>query len=201
MFEQQYGEQIKKKVEQGQLTVRQHMLPMLTKQSDPPGYSLDAANAALLAADEGKFIEFHDSLFAHQPEEGKRGYDKEQLIQLGRDLGITSDAFADGVRQGKYDDLLQQEMDRVTKDTSLHRDFGGGQRGFGTPTVVANGELVDLSDPAWLDTVGSSCREAERTWGAPERAVGRPEAASSATRERNGGPAPRCALGGLGLIP
>lgn len=153
MFEQQYGEQIKKKVEQGQLTVRQHMLPMLTKQSDPPGYSLDAANAALLAADEGKFIEFHDSLFAHQPEEGKRGYDKDQLIQLGRDLGITGEAFADGVRSGKYDGLLEQEMQRVSNDTSLHRDFGGGNVGFGTPTVVANGKIVDLGDTAWLDKV------------------------------------------------
>lgn len=150
-FDQQYGEQIREKVEQGQLTVRQHMLPMLVKQSSPPGYSLDSANAALLAADEGKFSEFHDSLFANQPEEGKRAYDKEQLIQLGRDLGITSEAFEEGVRNGKYNDLLEQEMKRVTEDTSLHRDFGTGEKGFGTPTVVANGELVDLGDPGWLD--------------------------------------------------
>jgi protein-disulfide isomerase len=153
MFEQEYGEQIKQKVASGQLLVRQHMLPMLVKKSDPPGYSMDAANAALLAADEGKFVEFHDSLFAHQPEEGKRGYDKEQLIQLGRDLGITGEAFATGVRTGKYEDLLNQEMKRVSEDPSLQQDFGGGQIGFGTPTVVANGEIVDHSDPAWLDKV------------------------------------------------
>ncbi|EHR59819.1 DsbA family protein [Saccharomonospora cyanea] len=150
-FEQQYGQQIMQKVAQGQLQVRQHMLPMLVEQSDPPGYSMEAANAALLAADEGKFVEFHDSLFASQPEEGKRGYDKEQLIQLGRDLGITSDAFAEGVRSGKYEKLLDQEMQRVSEDTSLHQDFGGGQVGFGTPTVVANGRIVNLGDTAWLD--------------------------------------------------
>ena len=152
-FEHQYGPQLKDKVASGQVQVRQHMLPMLMERSDPPGYSLDSANAALLAADEGKFVEFHDSLFAQQPEEGKRGYDKDQLIQLGRDLGITGEAFADGVRSGKYDGLLEQEMRRVSNDTSLHRDFGGGNVGFGTPTVVANGKIVDLGDTAWLDKV------------------------------------------------
>jgi protein-disulfide isomerase len=152
-FEQQYGQQLKDKLAAGQVQVRQHMLPMLVEQSDPPGYSLDSANAALLAAEAGKFLEFHDSLFAQQPEEGKRGYDKQQLIQLGRDLGITDPAFAEGVRSGKYDDLLQQEMKRVSEDTSLHRDFGGGNVGFGTPTVVVDGEIVDLSDTGWLDKV------------------------------------------------
>ncbi|TLW90580.1 hypothetical protein FFT09_19700 [Saccharomonospora piscinae] len=155
-FEQQYGEQLKEQVEQGTVRLRQHMLPMLDERSDPPGYSLDAANAALLAADAGKFTAFHDSLFASQPEEGKRAYDDEQLIQLGRDVGITGDAFAEGVRSGTYDDLLQREMQRVADDTSLHRDFGDGNVGFGTPTVVADGEMVDLADEAWLDKLVAS---------------------------------------------
>ncbi|WP_019819074.1 DsbA family protein [Saccharomonospora saliphila] len=153
-FEEQYGQRIAERVAAGELTVRTHMVPMLTELSDPPGYSLDAANAALLAADEGVFTEYHDSLFAAQPEEGKRGYDDEQLIQLGRDLGITGDAFAEGVRGGTYDDLLKQEMRRVNEDTSLHRDLGGDEPAFGTPLVVADdGEIVDISDPRWLDRV------------------------------------------------
>ncbi|EID53466.1 DsbA family protein [Saccharomonospora xinjiangensis] len=152
-FDQQYGAQIKQKVADGTVQVRQHMLPMLVEMSDPPGYSMESANAALLAADAGKFVEFHDSLFANQPEEGKRGYDKDQLIQLGRDLGITDKAFAEGVRNGKYEKVLTEEMERVSADTSLRRDFGGGRVGFGTPTVVANGKIVDIGDPAWLDKV------------------------------------------------
>lgn len=151
-FEHQYGAQIEQKVAQGQLRVRTHMLPMLSKQSDPPGYSLDSANAALLAADAGKFPAYHDSLFAHQPEEGKRGYSKDQLIQLGRDLGITDPAFAEGVRNGTYDQQLNAELERVVNDPALHQDFGNGQKGFGTPTVVANGSIVTL-DQGWLDRV------------------------------------------------
>lgn len=152
-FEETYGDQIDEKLQQGELRVRTHVLPMLVDKSDPPGYSLDAANAALVAADEGKFSAFHDSLFANQPEEGKRGYSDEQLIELGRELGITSKSFADDVRAGTYDAQLEAEMQRVLSDPSLQRDFGNGQRGFGTPTVVADGTIVDIGDEQWLDKV------------------------------------------------
>lgn len=157
-FHEAYGRQIQQKVADGVLQVRTHMVPLLVNASDPPGYSLDAANAALLAADEGKFTAFHDSLYASQPEEGKRGYSKDQLIQLGRDLGITSQAFADGVRNGRFDRQLTAEMERISNDPSLHQDFGDGQRGFGTPTVVADGKIVDFRDQRWLDKLTAGSR-------------------------------------------
>ncbi|WP_007023825.1 DsbA family protein [Saccharomonospora iraqiensis] len=157
-FEQQYGEQIRDRVAQGQLAVRNHMVPMLTERSDPAGYSLHAANAALLAADAGTFTEYHDSLFAAQPGEGARAYDKDQLIQLGRDLGITDPAFAEGVRNGKYEDLLNRKMEQVESDSSLHRDLGRGPA-FATPLVVADGEVVDaFNNPNWLDDVVADAR-------------------------------------------
>lgn len=99
-FEQEWSDEIHQRVEAGQLRVRQHMVPMLVNLSDPPGYSLDAANAAVCAADEGEFSAFHDSLFAAQPAEGARGWDKGQLIKLGRDLGISGEKFANCVRNG-----------------------------------------------------------------------------------------------------
>ena len=99
-FEKQYKGQIEQAVNDGKLQVRYHMVPLLNTKSDPPGYSLDSANAALAAADAGKFVQFHDALFANQPEEGKRGYDKAQLIKLGKDVGITDPKFAaDGQRR------------------------------------------------------------------------------------------------------
>lgn len=149
-FEEAYGDRIDRLVAAGELRVRTHPLPLLVDSSDPPGYSLDAADAALLAADEGRFAAYHDSLFAHQPEEGARGYDDEQLIRLGRDLGIDGRSFAEGVRNGKYDEQLRDKLRRVTNDPSLRRDLGG-EPGFGTPTVVANGSVVDTSDERWLD--------------------------------------------------
>ncbi|WP_199434246.1 DsbA family protein [Qaidamihabitans albus] len=149
-FEESYGDRLQREMAQGNLRVRTHMVPMLVERSDPPGYSLDAANAALLAADEGRFTAYHDSLFAAQPEEGKRGYDDGQLIQLGHDLGITGQAFAEGVREGKYERQLTAEMERIAQDPELQQDFDGN-RGFGTPTVVADGRIVDFSEGQWLD--------------------------------------------------
>ena len=155
-FEQTYHQQIDQKVQAGELKVRYHMLPLLNDRSDPPGYSLDAANAALLAADAGKFVEFHNSLYAEgaQPEEGSRGYDDAQLIKLGKDIGITSPAFAAGIKANKYDKLVQQELQTSEKVPYLQQDFGNGQVGFGTPTVAKGQKVVDINNPDWLNQLG-----------------------------------------------
>ena len=152
-FEKQYKGQIEQAVNDGKLQVRYHMVPLLNTKSDPPGYSLDSANAALAAADAGKFVQFHDALFANQPEEGKRGYDKAQLIKLGQDVGITDPKFAETVNAGTYEQQLNTAFQQIESDPKLAQDFGGGQSGFGTPTVTSNGTIVSWQDPDWLKKV------------------------------------------------
>lgn len=149
-FEDAFGDRIEKKIESGDLRVRYHMLPMLVQQSNPPGYSRDAANAALCAADEGEFVGFHDSLYASQPEEGQRGYDKDQLAGLGKNLGISDDGFASCVKKGKYDDKLDSEFKKISQDPDLQQE-SGGQKGFSTPTVTSDGDVVDIQSKDWLD--------------------------------------------------
>jgi protein-disulfide isomerase len=149
-FQQTYADEIEKQINAGAVRVRYHMVPMLVERSDPPGYSLDAANAALAAADAGKFTAFHDSLMAQQPEEGKRGYDNSQLIELGRALGITDPAFAEKVNSGRYEQELLAAFDKTSNDPALFQQFPDGSKGFGTPTVVANGAIVDVGDNQWL---------------------------------------------------
>lgn len=139
-FEQRWAKPIAERVEAGELRVRQHMVPLLDEASDPPGYSLDAANAALCAADEGKFTAFHDSLFASQPGEGKRGWDKGQLTRLGRDLGIRGD-FASCVASNRYHTELKAAFAAATKEIP----------DFATPTVIGPDGKVDWSKPSWLD--------------------------------------------------
>lgn len=96
-LQQDFGQRMEKAINDGQLTVRYHMVILLNKNSDPPGYSLESANAALAAADQQKFTAFHDALFKNQPPEGGRGYDKAQLIKLGQDLGINDPKFAQAI--------------------------------------------------------------------------------------------------------
>ena len=147
-FEEAYAAPIAEQVKAGTLRVRYHMVPMLMKMSDPPGYSLDSANAALCAADAGRFQPFHDSLFADQPAEGGRGYDKAQLIELGKGVGITDATFAGCVNNATYDQQLNADFQKTANDVTLRLP---GQEGFGTPAVVAGGVAVDWRHQDWLD--------------------------------------------------
>ncbi|GGP45042.1 DsbA family protein [Saccharothrix coeruleofusca] len=140
-FEEAYHGQIKERIEAGTLKARYHMLPMLNRMSEPQGYSGLSANAALCAADQGKFWEYHSSLFAAQPEEGGPGYTKEELVKLGTDLGITSEEFKTCVDTGKHDALATAELDKA-KQTSFFE---------GTPTVTVGDQPVDVSNRGWLD--------------------------------------------------
>ncbi len=150
-FEKTYRTQIEQAINNGQLQVKYHMVPLLNNRSNPAGYSLDSANAALAAADAGKFVQFHDALFKSQPEEGKRGYDKQQLIDLGKGLGITDPKFAATVTAGTYDDQVNAAFQQIGNDPALQQDFGNGEKGFGTPTVVAKGQVVNWQQSSWLD--------------------------------------------------
>lgn len=151
-FQQSFAKTLEQHVNSGELRLRYHMVPLLVDASDPPGYSLDAANASLCAADAGKFVPFHDSLFAHQPKEGVRGYDKGQLTDLGTRLGITGPTFADCVTTGTYDEQLRAMLDTLSKDPALLRD-GGRDKVFATPTIVADGTIVDIRPSDWLTSL------------------------------------------------
>ncbi|TQM80889.1 protein-disulfide isomerase [Saccharothrix saharensis] len=139
-FKKAYGEQFKQEIEAGNLRVRYHALPFLIRLSDPEGYSRDSANAALCAADAGKFWEYHEALFARQPEEGGPGHTKDELVKLGTDLGITGDAFKQCVDSGAHEQDAQAELDAV-KATGKFK---------GTPTVMKDGEIVSWDDRDWL---------------------------------------------------
>lgn len=146
-LQQAYGTQLEQQIVAGNLQVSYHMIPLLNSRSDPAGYSLASENAALCAADQGKFTPFHDSLFAKQPEEGQRGYDNAQLIQLGKDLGITAPEFATCVNAGTYNQQLNDALTTISADPTFQ----------GTPTVLHNGTQIDWTQPNWVtNLVGQS---------------------------------------------
>jgi protein-disulfide isomerase len=149
-FERESGGAIAERVAAGELLVRRHMVPMLADQSNPPGYSLEAANASLCAAEEGAFTPFHDSLFAAQPESGTRGWDAEQMTDLGRDLGIEGDGFARCVEAGTHSEQVSAEFEKATQLPELRQDFGDGPV-FTTPTVLGPDGIVDWQEEGWLD--------------------------------------------------
>ena len=147
-FEKTYGSSIKQAVEDGKVKIRYNILPMLNRLSKPEGYSTESANAALCVADDGKFNAFHAALFNSQPEEGDAGYTKDQLIKLGKEVGVTSASFESCVQNQTYKSQLDELMTKTSNDPVLKDAETGRFRG--TPSVASGGKLVDLDNKNWL---------------------------------------------------
>ena len=93
-----------------------------------PGPEVAAAAAAVA----GKFIEYHDALYANQPAEGSNGLDNAKLVDIGKSVGLTSDAFVNAVNNQTYDAWV----------ATVTNQFA--QRGYsGTPTIAVNGKVLE----------------------------------------------------------
>jgi protein-disulfide isomerase len=136
-FENASGATIKQLVAENKVTVRYHTVAILDGSSNGTQYSTRAAGAAAAAAEGGKFIEYHDVLFANQPQEGTDGLTDAKLIDLGKSVGLTSASFADAVNNKTYDAWVGQVTDSFS------------QHGFtGTPTVLVAGKQVNGANGA-----------------------------------------------------
>jgi protein-disulfide isomerase len=72
--------------------------------------SQDAAAAAYCAADQGKFWEMHDSLFANNRDvEDQGSFSSTRLAGMAQSLGLDMTEFRDCYDNGKYADQVQQD--------------------------------------------------------------------------------------------
>lgn len=102
--------------------------------------SKKAVNALRAALQEGKFVEYHEVLYANQPEESVDGYTDAYLLQLaGKVEGLRSPEFDAAVRSMKYRAF-------VTASQKAYEKAGGAKdpEGPGTPTVVINDKRIPL---------------------------------------------------------
>jgi protein-disulfide isomerase len=129
-FETATGSTIKQMVAAKKITVRYHPVAILDRASNGTQYSSRAAGAAAAAAMDGKFIEYHDVLYANQPEENSDGLTDAKLVELGKSVGL-GDTFAQAVTAHTYDAWATKVTDTFTS------------RGYtGTPTILVNGKKV-----------------------------------------------------------
>jgi protein-disulfide isomerase len=127
-FEKTDGATIKQMIADHKVTVRYHPVAILNESSNGTNYSTRAAGAAAAAAQEGKFIQYHDVLYQNQPAEGSSGLTDAKLIDLGKSVGLTSTTFANAVNNKTYDSWADNATNTFSK------------RGYnGTPTVVIGG--------------------------------------------------------------
>ncbi|WP_083472982.1 thioredoxin domain-containing protein [Frankia sp. R43] len=108
-LEKTTGSTISDLIDAGDIKVNYHLMSFLGPES------VRAANAASAAADENKFKPFHDALFADQPTEHTDGYQNDTLIEKGASVGLTSTAFVDAVRNGKFDGYVAKVDESASK--------------------------------------------------------------------------------------
>ena len=105
-FEETQGPALELMMEERLISMVYHPLGFLDRLSTTR-YSSRASSASACASDAGKFAEYKDALFADQPPEGGPGLSDNELIELGRIVGITDPAFAEGVRHHIYLDWTE----------------------------------------------------------------------------------------------
>lgn len=119
---------VRRLVDQGRIRFEYHPIAFIGPES------VAAANAAEAAGDEGRFWAYHDLLFADQAPENSGALTTDHLLELGRQIGLTSPQFQQKVRDGTYDNWIRQVTDQSS------------QRGVvQTPTVLVNGREVDAA--------------------------------------------------------
>ena len=95
-----------------------------------------AAEAAECAADQDKFWEYHDKLYASQSGENQGAFNKDNLKKFAQELGLDTEAFNECLDSGKYTSLIQE-------DTSASSALGVQS----TPTFLVNGEAIVGAQP------------------------------------------------------
>lgn len=96
--------------------------------------SARSANAAACAADAGKFFDYHNAVFAAQPEQEGVGYTDAQLTEFAGTAGITGaalDTWQKCTSSGQHDQYVTDVQESSDK---------AGVRS--TPTVKLNGQDV-----------------------------------------------------------
>jgi protein-disulfide isomerase len=108
-------------------TVHYHILSFLGDES------VRAANASACAADESKFMQFHNGLYANQPTAENSGeWSNDRLIAIGATAGISSDSFKSCVNNLEYEGWVAKAAEAAAKSNVNS-----------TPTVFVNGKEIN----------------------------------------------------------
>jgi protein-disulfide isomerase len=93
--------------------------------------SIDASEAAACADQQGKFWQFHDTLFQNQQAENSGGFSRSRLKKMANDLGLNMSQFNTCFDGHKTADEVQAS-DQAAANQQIN----------GTPTFFVNGNKV-----------------------------------------------------------
>lgn len=138
-FEKTNGGYITSLLDNGGATVEIHPIAILDSKSQGTKYSTRAANAAACVANysPNQYYDFHNLLFANQPEENSTGLTDEQIIALTSQAKVKS--------AGKIQSCIRDQDFKAWVGNATARAFNGPipnsnvDKVAGTPTVIVNG--------------------------------------------------------------
>ena len=93
--------------------------------------SHQAAIASLCANEQGRFWDYHDTLFANWNGENQGAFNNIHLVNFATALKLDVDAFRTCLSKGRYADEVQASFDK-----------GNSMGVKGTPSVFVNGQIV-----------------------------------------------------------
>jgi protein-disulfide isomerase len=140
-FEEISGDLLRREVASGSVAVEYRIRSFLGPES------VRAANALAAAAEAGHFDQLRRELFAAQPAENTGGYTIDELLQRGRQAGLTGQEYATAVRERRYEQWVLA-LEPIFRE----------QDPTGTPAAILDDELLDspvLLDP---DALGAAIR-------------------------------------------
>jgi len=116
-------------IKTGQVYFVYHNFPVIDARS-PQKESQAAAQASYCAAEQGRFWQYHDLLFANRIGENVGGFTTARLEAMGEALGLGSE-FKQCLRKERY-------RDRLIEDIRMGQKAGVNS----TPSFLINGQLV-----------------------------------------------------------
>lgn len=143
-FEQVMGGTINELAEAGRIKLVYHFKTIIDANMGTE-HSLVMANAAMCAADAGKFQPFHDAVFGNMPAQEGQGWTEAQTKGFAEKAGISGaalDTWSTCVDERKYAKYIES-----TEEASAKAGITG------TPTVLLAGEKVDFVQVSTSDAL------------------------------------------------
>ncbi|MDP4585864.1 MAG: DsbA family protein [Microbacteriaceae bacterium] len=146
-FEEANSAVIADLLERGAATIEIHPIAILTNRSQGTQYSLRAANAAGCVANNypNSFLDFHNALYANQPDEGTEGLTDDELIALATGAGAGPEVES-CINDGTFKDWVKSSTERaISGDIAINNLDKKFTSVTGTPTVLINGKQFNPS--------------------------------------------------------
>lgn len=106
--------------------------PFLDERVPSSNESQQSANASMCAAEQERFWDYHDMLFANWNGENRGAFSDKRLVAFAEALGLDMDRFNSCFQQNKY-------RDEIAKDKADGQELGV----TGTPSVFVDGQQLN----------------------------------------------------------